>query len=99
MVVDVVLLVVLLALCHWRWLQNLYLSVTSLGRVLSCGDLSNMANDILQVVMAMTALMSLAFLCFIACIMAFGIWMLKNVISAYLVVFRHAHVSGLRTPF
>ena len=41
---------------------------------------SKMADDLMTVVTAMTALMALAFLCFIACIMAFGIWMLKNVI-------------------
>lgn len=88
MLVDAFLLVVLLALCHWQWLQHLYLSLTSLARLVGGGGLSAMANDILQVVMAMTALMSLAFLCFIACIMAFGIWMLKNVMSAFLSVFR-----------
>ncbi|XP_035828493.1 uncharacterized protein LOC118477197 [Aplysia californica] len=37
--------------------------------------------SLLQVVMTLTALMSLAFLCFIACIMIFGIWMLKNVLE------------------
>lgn len=87
--VDSVVCVCLLAACQWQWTQCVYRRLASLlafsgglvpggggGTRVAC---VRMADDVLQVVMALTALMSLAFLCFIACIMAFGIWMLKNV--------------------
>ncbi|GFN77849.1 dystrophin, partial [Plakobranchus ocellatus] len=40
-----------------------------------------MANDLMQIVMTLTAIMALAFLCLIAAILVFGLWMLKNALD------------------
>ena len=74
MLVDTALLAGLLALCQWQCLlRACVLCVREVRK------LETMGSEVLQVVMALTALMSLAFLCFIACLMAFGFWMMKSV--------------------
>lgn len=74
---DTTILCGLLALTAWEAALNP--TLTSIARNSTAGKVSIMADDLMQLVMTLTALMGLAFLCFIACIMAFGIWMLKNV--------------------
>lgn len=74
---DTAILVGFLALTAWD--AALSPSLTAKDRSLVAKTGSTMADELMQLVMTLTALMGLAFLCFIACIMAFGIWVLKNV--------------------